>query len=43
MGGNPAPIMMPCAFYANPNFLDIDITAPSIDIGGGATASAAPE
>jgi hypothetical protein len=27
-GGNPAPIMMPCAFYANPNFQDVEINFP---------------
>ncbi len=26
-GGNPAPVMMPCAFFANPNFVDVDIEA----------------
>ena len=26
-GGNPAPILMPCSFYANPNFHDVDIEA----------------
>ena len=26
-GGHPAPIHMPCSFYANPNFRDVDIDA----------------
>lgn len=43
MGGNPAPITMPCAFYANPNFKDIDITGTSIDLGGDANAPVAGE
>ncbi len=26
-GGNPGPIFMPCSFFANPNFVDVDIDA----------------
>lgn len=29
-GGHPGPIIMPCAFYANPNFSDVDIDVPTI-------------
>lgn len=31
-GGNPAPIILPCSFYANPNFKDVDLDPIDIEV-----------
>ena len=42
-GGHPAPVMMPCAFFSNPNFQDVNIDASRDAPELGATRSTPPQ